>query len=323
MAVEPAITDITYREILTSIIQRFVRLVGLPAALNIARRTPDLMVDDTGRVLNYDQNNPLVTITQLMDSYAAVFGDSALHLSRQALRLETTPEAVLHEVGLLTRVSPVKLLLVDDAVLFRESLVNLLHQQPDFTIVGQAGSMAEAVEQAATLHPALILMDFSLPDGTGLEATIQILAEHPEIKIVFLTVHEDDERLFSAIRAGARGYLFKNSHTHELIRTLRGVARGEAGVSRALAVRLLNEFARTPSPSVADPHDKTELTTREIEIVRELARGASNKEIAEKLVISENTVKNHVRNVLAKLHLRSRREIAKYARDHNLLIRVG
>jgi DNA-binding NarL/FixJ family response regulator len=162
-------------------------------------------------------------------------------------------------------------------------------------------------------------MDVSLPDGNGMQATQAILTERPDTKIVFLTIHEDDEQLFAALRAGGLGYLFKNVRAADLIRTLHGVARGEAGLSRAIARRILDEFSRTPAPRPAASEAALELTAREIEVVRELARGATNREIAKSFVISENTVKNHVRNVLAKLHLHSRREIARYARDHNLL----
>jgi len=313
------IKDAEYREILASILKRFIRLVGAPAALRVARRTPDLVVDDEGNVLDFDHDNPLVTITQLIDQYGVVFGEAAVALSRQAVRPINASQATLHNIGLAsTPEEPIRLMLVDDAVLFRESLTNLLEQQPDINIVGQAGSVQEALQVARTHKPDLILMDFSLPDGTGLDATLAILAEMPQTKIVFLTVHEDDERLFSAIRVGARGYLFKNTHANELVKTLRGVARGEAGISRGLARRIIEEFARTAPPPPVDVDVKTELSTRELDVVYQLAKGASNREIAAALFISENTVKNHIRNVLSKLHLRNRREIARYARAKGL-----
>jgi DNA-binding NarL/FixJ family response regulator len=323
VAIEPAGPELPYREILTSIIQRFIRLIGAPAALTVARRTPQLIVDEEGNVLSYNEDDALGTITQLIDSYGTIFGDTALALSRQAVRpiAAAAPERALQDVGLLPqRHTPITIMVVDDAVLFRESLLTLLQQQPEMTVVGQAGSVEEAVTAALRLKPEMILMDFSLPDGTGLDATLAILAQLPKTKIVFLTVHEDDERLFGAIRAGAAGYVFKNARAAELVKTLRGVARGEVGISRALARRILDEFARTPSqPSEAEAFGTVEeLTARELDIVRELARGLSNHEIADKFVISENTVKNHVRNVLGKLHLHSRREIANYARTHGL-----
>ncbi len=162
-------------------------------------------------------------------------------------------------------------------------------------------------------------MDFGLPDGTGLDATKIILDESPTTTIVFLTVADDDERLFAAIRAGAMGYLFKSVRATELVKTLRGVVQGEAGVSRACARRVLEEFSRLPPPPHIDPFENTELTPRELELVRELARGATNNEIAKRFVISENTVRNHVHNVLAKLRLHSRRDVADYARARGLI----
>jgi DNA-binding NarL/FixJ family response regulator len=211
-----------------------------------------------------------------------------------------------------------RILLVDDHVLFREGLVSLLNGQPDFRVVGQAGSVVEAKTMARQLCPDLILMDFGLPDGTGLDATQAILAEQPEIKIVFLTVHEEDDRLFAAIRSGAKGYLLKNVPVTKLLTFLRGTEQGEAAISAAMASRILAEFSRLESPR-RDRLATGELTLRELEVLRELASGASNREIADRLVIAENTVKNHVRNVLAKLNLRNRREATSFAHSQNLL----
>ena len=305
-----------YREILTSIVKRFVKLVGAPSALGLARQIPLLAVDDDGNVLDYDPVDPLGTLTLLIDQYATVFGDVAVNLAHQAAQpLTDTDEQLVQETGLagLALASPLKILLVDDHVLFSEGLVQLLNAQPDMTIVGQASSVQEANAKARSLKPDLVLMDLSLPDGSGVEATYDILAELPATKVVILTVHDDDHQLFAAIRAGAVGYLFKNVRTTELLKTLRGVARGEAGVSRALARRILDEFSRSPQTADTEP-----LTTRELDIVHELANGATNREIAEKFVISENTVKNHVRNVLSKLHLHSRRDVVDYAKNRGL-----
>lgn len=320
MPEEPFIENVPYRAILTAIVKRFVQLAGAPAALNVARRIPQLSVDDEGNVLDYDKDDPLSSITLLIDQYGAVFGDIAVTLARQAAQpiVEVTDDHLLQDTGLLTMATPIELLLVDDHILFREGLVSLLTAQPDVKVVGQGGSVREAITLARQLKPTIVLMDISLPDGTGLEATQAILAERPETKIIFLTVHDDDERLFAAIRAGGVGYLFKDVRAAELLKRLRGVAQGEAGISPAIARRILDEFSRTPPPQPVQPAQATELTAREREIVRELARGATNREIALRLVISENTVKNHVRNVLAKLRLRSRRDIADYAREHGL-----
>ena len=135
-----------------------------------------------------------------------------------------------------------RLLLVDDHALFREGLVSLLDDQPDIDVVGQAGSVQEAVELARELQPDLILMDFTLPDGSGLEATQAILAERPETNIVFLTVHDRDEYLFHAIRSGAKGYLLKNVPVTNLLAYLRGIGQGEAAISLTMVSHILDEI---------------------------------------------------------------------------------
>lgn len=208
-----------------------------------------------------------------------------------------------------------RLLLVDDHILFREGLASLLSTQVDMQVVGWANDVEESVKQACELKPDLILMDFSLPDGTGLEATEAILAERPNVKIVFLTVHEDDKRLFAAIRSGARGYLPKSVPVAELLTYLRGVEQGNAAITPAMTGRILNRFAQT-NPREKPPHSAVaNLTERENEVLKELATGASNREIAGRLVISEQTVKNHVSHILAKMGLKSRYEAAEIARN--------
>jgi len=212
-----------------------------------------------------------------------------------------------------------RILIVDDHVLFREGLVSLLKAQPDFEVVGEASSVSEAVEIARQVQPDLILMDFGLPDGTGLDATQAILTERPETNIVFLTVHEEDDRLFAAIRSGAKGYLLKNVPVSKLLNYLRGVERGEAAISRAMVSRVLDQFSRMEPLRDAERAEMAELTMREMEVLQELATGATNREIADRLVITENTVKNHVRSILAKLNLRNRREAARFAQTHGLI----
>jgi two-component system NarL family response regulator len=217
-----------------------------------------------------------------------------------------------------------KILIVDDHVLFREGLSSLIAKQTDLTVVGEAGSVHEAIEKARTTLPEMILLDFNLPDGTGLDATRAILAELPDVKIVFLTIYEVDERLFAAIRAGAQGYLLKNIPVAKLLAALRGlIERGEAAITRQMTSRLLTEFSQTRKPETPDTSPLDGLTSREREILRYLASGATNQEIALQLVISENTVKNHVHNILEKLGLRSRREIRDFARIHNLIPSEG
>jgi DNA-binding NarL/FixJ family response regulator len=212
--------------------------------------------------------------------------------------------------------APLSILVVDDQVLFRQGLVGLLASRPEFTIAGEAGTVAEAVAQARTVSPDVILMDFSLPDGTGLDATRAILEFQPAIKIVFLTVDEADETLFAAVRAGAKGYLLKNTRVEKLLAYLRGLQRDEPAFEPRMTGRILEEFSRSrPTPSRGDALDQ--LSEREQQVLAAIVAGASNSEIAARLVISENTVKNHVRHILDKLGLASRREAARYVETRN------
>jgi DNA-binding NarL/FixJ family response regulator len=214
----------------------------------------------------------------------------------------------------------IKMLIVDDHVLFRQGLVSLFTEQADFEVVGESGSVGEAIEAARRLKPDLILMDFSLPDGTGVEATRAILKIRPETNIIFLTMHEDDERLFSAIRSGAKGYLVKNLPVAKLLASLRAIKQGQAPISREMASRIIDAFARSePGKQAQEPNLIEILTTREIDVFYELTTGASNQEIAERLFISENTVKNHVHNILEKLEMSNRREVASYAFRHGII----
>jgi DNA-binding NarL/FixJ family response regulator len=209
-----------------------------------------------------------------------------------------------------------KIIVVDDHVLFREGLAAIIRSETDIEIIGQAGSVQEAIELVKILKPDLVLMDFGLPDGTGADATRAILKEYPQCKIVFLTMSEEDEHLFAAIRSGAKGYLLKNMRPSKLISTLRSVQQGESALSRSMTLRLMEELARTKASSpTADPT----LTRREMEVLRELASGVSNQEIAQHLFISENTVKYHVHSILEKLNLSDRRDAAIYAREHGLI----
>jgi DNA-binding NarL/FixJ family response regulator len=210
----------------------------------------------------------------------------------------------------------IRILVIDDHVILREGVVSLIQAQPDFRVVGEAGSVAEATAKAEKLAPDLILMDYTLPDGTGLDATEAILKIQPDAKVVFLTVRDSDDALFSAIRIGAKGYLPKNISAAEMVSRLRGLARGKMALTEDLNSRVLSEFARTPSPISNDGFE--ELTPRELEILRELSHGATNREIADKMVISVNTVKNHVHQILQKLEVKNRRQAAKVAAEREL-----
>jgi DNA-binding NarL/FixJ family response regulator len=209
-----------------------------------------------------------------------------------------------------------KIVIVDDHVLFREGLAAIIRSESDIEIVGQAGNVREAIEMIEVLKPDMVLMDFGLPDGTGADATRTILQEHPDCKVVFLTMSEHDEDLFAAIRSGAKGYLLKNMRPAKLVSSLKAVQQGESALSRSMTLRLMEELARTKEPPRAlEPT----LTRRELEVLREVASGRSNLEIAERLFISENTVKYHVHSILEKLSLSDRRDAALYAREHGLL----
>src|SRR5512138_199602 len=179
-----------------------------------------------------------------------------------------------------------RILIVDDHILFREGLTGLLRSQPDMEVIGECGTMSDAVCQALQLKPEVVLMDFSLPDGTGLEATRAILAEIPLTQIIFLTVHDNDERLIAAMRAGAKGYLLKNLSVNKLLASLRALERGEAAISRTMMARILEEFAQAHPTANGTPSPLVELTSREIEVLQELAEGITNQEIAIRLFIS-------------------------------------
>jgi DNA-binding NarL/FixJ family response regulator len=211
----------------------------------------------------------------------------------------------------------IKMVVVDDHVLFREGLVAIIRSEPAIEVAGQAGSVGEAIELIGSLKPDVVLMDFGLPDGTGVDATRAVLKEHPNCKIIFLTMSEEDEDLFAAIRSGAKGYLLKNMHPTKLVATIKSVFEGESALSRSMTLRLMEELARTKETSFVGG-DPT-LTRRELDVLRELAGGFSNAEIAEHLVISENTVKYHVHSILDKLGFSDRRDVAAYARKHGLV----
>jgi two-component system NarL family response regulator len=208
---------------------------------------------------------------------------------------------------------------VDDHALFRRGLQLVLDVEGDLDVVGEATDGDEAVEMAAALLPDVVLMDVRMPGLGGIEATRRIRNAQPNVKIVMLTVSEDEEDLFAAIRAGASGYLLKELSIEEVAGTVRAVARGQAVVSPTMAAKLLNEF-NVLSRRVAEQRgDAPRLTERELEVLRLVAKGMANKEIAAELVIAENTVKNHVRNILEKLELRTRTEAAMFAVREKLI----
>lgn len=216
---------------------------------------------------------------------------------------------------------PIRVLLVDDQVLFRRGIASLLRSQPDIEVVGESGDGLEAIEEARKLEPDLILMDIRMPRCDGIEATRMIKGEMPSVKIIALTVSEEERDLFQTIKSGAQGYLLKNLEPEELFSTIRGALRGEATVSPLMATKMLQEFSR--HIGTKEEHLRSHLTEREKEVLRLIARGASNSEISARLCISESTARNHVHNILEKLHLRNRVEAAIYAIDHGLLPESG
>jgi DNA-binding NarL/FixJ family response regulator len=216
-----------------------------------------------------------------------------------------------------------KVLVVDDHILFREGLTSLLTADNFFQVVGQAGSMQEAIDRANDLQPDLILMDFSLPDGNGAEATEAILAKQPQINIVFLTMYETDEKLFAAINSGAKGYLLKNVSSEKLVMSLKSVDKGEAAISPSMTMRILEEFSRNHNGFDNEVHPiEPSLSDRELDVLQQISSGASNEEIASSLFLSVNTVKHHVHSILSKLKLENRKQAVQYARQVGLLKHV-
>jgi len=206
---------------------------------------------------------------------------------------------------------PIRVLIVDDHALWRRGVVTLLAQQEGMEVVGEASDGDEALERARELMPDVVLMDIKMPRMDGLTAARRLKEEMPYVRIVMLTVSETDEDLFEAIKVGAQGYLLKNLQADEFFDLLSGVERGEAPISRSLAGRILEEFARRRGGRPRD--EEEELTEREQEVLRAVSGGASNREVAAALRISENTVKFHMKNILDKLHLRNRAEVVAYA----------
>ncbi len=215
---------------------------------------------------------------------------------------------------------PIRVLVVDDHALFRRGLEMVLAHEADIDIVGEASDGTEAVDQAAALLPDIVLMDVQMPKRSGIDACTAIKDVVPSAKIVMLTVSEDEADLYEAIKAGASGYLLKEISIEEVATGLRAVAGGQSLISPSMAAKLLTEFStmmkrgddrqQVPAPR---------LTERELDVLKLVARGLNNRAIATQLFISENTVKNHIRNILDKLQLHSRMEAVVYAVREKLL----
>jgi DNA-binding NarL/FixJ family response regulator len=217
--------------------------------------------------------------------------------------------------------TPVSILLADDQELLRMGFRLVLEAQPDLEVAGEAGDGEQAVDLVAQLDPDIVLMDVRMPIMDGVEATRRIVAAGARSRVIILTTFDLDEYAYSALRAGASGFLLKDAPPADLLSAIRSVARGDAVVAPSTTKRLLESVAdRLPDPSATTPADDlVRLTAREREVLVEVARGLSNAEIAETLVLAEATVKTHVGNILSKLALRDRVQLVIYAYDHGLV----
>jgi DNA-binding NarL/FixJ family response regulator len=214
----------------------------------------------------------------------------------------------------------IRVLVADDHALFRRGLEMVLESEPDIEVVGEANDGHEAVRQAIELMPDIVLMDVRMPGGGGIEACQAIKEAAPHLKILMLTISDEEDDLYEAIKAGASGYLLKEISIEEVADAIRSVQAGQSLISPSMASKLLNEFAsmaKKEEEKVSAPRPR--LTEREMEVLTLVAQGLNNRDIAKELFISENTVKNHVRNILEKLHLHSRMEAVVYAVREKLL----
>ena len=212
----------------------------------------------------------------------------------------------------------IRVLIADDHALFRRGLIMVLEAEPDIEVVAEAQDGTEVIGKAEEFVPDVLLMDVRMPKLNGIEAARAIRESVPSAKIVMLTVSDEEDDLFDAIKAGANGYLLKDSSIEEVAQAIRVVADGQSLISPSMAVKLIDEFKQMSRPE-RDQATGLRLTERELEVLRLVAKGLNNREIAKQLFISENTVKNHVRNILEKLQLHSRMEAVMYAVREKLL----
>ncbi len=213
---------------------------------------------------------------------------------------------------------PLRILLVDDHLLFRKGLIRLLDVQPDFDVVGEAADGLEALEKARDLRPDLVLMDIRMPNCDGLEATRRLKAQMPDVKVVMLTVSDDEQDLIAAVKVGADGYLLKDLQPEELFDQLRRAGEDEAPLSRGMTGKLFNQLARRTRP-VPQPKAAAVLSERECDVLALVVEGFTNRRIGDELGIAHNTVKNHLRSIYAKLDVNNRTEAAAYAVGQGLV----
>ena len=217
-----------------------------------------------------------------------------------------------------TGTEPVRVLVVDDQELFRRGLIMLLSGDSDIEVVGEAADGITATDLAVATVPDVILLDVRMPRRTGVEACRMIKEAVPSAKIIMLTVSDEEADLYESVKNGAAGYLLKDSSIEEVAQAVRVVNEGQSLISPSMAVKLIDEFKQMSKPD-RTPGPGLRLTERELEVLRLVAKGLNNREIAKQLFISENTVKNHVRNILEKLQLHSRMEAVMYAMREKLL----
>ena len=217
--------------------------------------------------------------------------------------------------------NPVKVLVVDDHSLFRHGITSTLTAQEGIEVVGEAADGLTAIEKAKELTPDVIIMDLMMPRCSGLEATQALQSEIPQASILILTISDRETDLFSAIKFGARGYMLKDTEPDDLIRAVFHVAQGGVIVSPIMAEKLLTEFTdtKTAAKDQDAPEIDTDLSPREKEVLQLIAQGATNKQIADSLLISENTVKTHLRNIMEKLHMANRSQAVAYAINKGLI----
>lgn len=213
---------------------------------------------------------------------------------------------------------PIRVIVVDDHELFRRGLIMLLGEDADIEVVGEAADGEAAIEMAASTAPDVVLLDVRMPRRTGVEACRSIKEAVPAAKIIMLTVSDEEADLYESVKNGASGYLLKDSSIEEVAQAIRVVNEGQSLISPSMAVKLLDEFKQMSKPE-REPGPGLRLTDRELEVLRLVAKGMNNREVAKELFISENTVKNHVRNILEKLQLHSRMEAVMYAMREKLL----
>ncbi|MCG3139464.1 MAG: Transcriptional regulatory protein DegU [Anaerolineae bacterium] len=212
----------------------------------------------------------------------------------------------------------VRVVLADDHPLFRDGIASLLRAR-GFEIVGEANNGREALELIRRTHPDLVLMDIHMPELDGLATTRILTSEMPEVRVVILTVSDDDNDVFEAIKSGAQGYLLKNSDTRAFFDLIEGAARGETPLSGRLASRILREFAKHMNRETVEMSNEDALSEREKEVLTLAAEGLTNREIAARVNLSENTIKYHFKNILEKLHLRNRAQAVVFAVQSGLL----